>query len=77
MGIRAFAFSHKIPNFHSEKEVKQMLEERMRSIVEGSSKLVPHKEVMREMEALLRESENDFQEGRFESHSSICKRFGV
>ena len=30
-----------------------------------------------QMEASLREAENDFQNGRFVSHSSICERYGV
>ena len=30
-----------------------------------------------QMEESLREAENDFQNGRFVSHSSICERYGV
>lgn len=64
-------------DFFDEEELKRLLRERLKSIAEGTAKFISHEEVVREMEALLREAESDFQNGRFESHSSICKRYGV
>ena len=69
--------ANKENGFLDEEELKRLLRDRLKSIAEGTAKFISHEEVMREMEALLREAENDFQNGRFESHFSICKRYGV
>lgn len=76
------------PGFYSEEEVKLLLAERLQRIAEGNAVTVQHKEVNsyvkallpythEQMEASLLEAEDDYQNGRFVSHSSICERFGI
>ena len=44
-----------IPGFYSEEEVKLLLEERLKSIAEGTATLVQHEEVKNHIKSMLHE----------------------
>ena len=61
--------------FVSHEEVMSEMEALLRDSEGGSTSPCAYSH--EQMEESLREAETDFQKGRFESHSSICKRYGV
>lgn len=58
----------------SQSESEEMLAEAV-AILSGRS--LPCTYTYEQMEAALREAEMDCQNGRFVSHSTICKRYGI